>query len=178
MTPWWPAPSLHRLARTYLGGNCPGDAAWDMTKHDRSPGGLRYPNLRRGAPAVLEKVPAPEPVGARKRGRRVARHVCFLETGRAKPSRDMLLLLATTLDVPLRERNALLLAGRRSQDPCCEPRGATSLARELGGGAIRRRGATHAHRRARAPWQAAPSSRELTTRSINQRREPCAGTTT
>jgi transcriptional regulator with XRE-family HTH domain len=39
-----------------------------------------------------------------------ARHVCFLETGRAKPSRDMVLLLANTLDVPLREQNALLLA--------------------------------------------------------------------
>jgi transcriptional regulator with XRE-family HTH domain len=38
------------------------------------------------------------------------RHVCFLETGRARPSREMVLLLATVLDVPLRERNALLLA--------------------------------------------------------------------
>jgi transcriptional regulator with XRE-family HTH domain len=38
------------------------------------------------------------------------RHVCFLETGRAKPSRDMVLHLADALDVPLRERNALLLA--------------------------------------------------------------------
>lgn len=38
------------------------------------------------------------------------RHVCFLETGRAKPSRDMVLLLADALTVPLRERNALLLA--------------------------------------------------------------------
>ncbi len=38
------------------------------------------------------------------------RHVCFLETGRAKPSREMVLLLADTLDVPLRERNGLLLA--------------------------------------------------------------------
>jgi transcriptional regulator with XRE-family HTH domain len=38
------------------------------------------------------------------------RHVCFVETGRAKPSREMVLLLATVLDVPLRERNALLLA--------------------------------------------------------------------
>jgi transcriptional regulator with XRE-family HTH domain len=38
------------------------------------------------------------------------RHVSFLETGRARPSRDMVLLLAQTLDVPLRERNALLLA--------------------------------------------------------------------
>jgi transcriptional regulator with XRE-family HTH domain len=39
-----------------------------------------------------------------------ARHLCFLETGRAKPSREMVLLLASVLDVPLRERNMLLLA--------------------------------------------------------------------
>jgi transcriptional regulator with XRE-family HTH domain len=39
-----------------------------------------------------------------------ARHLCFLETGRAKPSREMVLLLASALDVPLRERNVLLLA--------------------------------------------------------------------
>jgi transcriptional regulator with XRE-family HTH domain len=38
------------------------------------------------------------------------RHLCFLETGRAKPSREMVMLLAGALDVPLRERNALLLA--------------------------------------------------------------------
>jgi transcriptional regulator with XRE-family HTH domain len=38
------------------------------------------------------------------------RHICFLETGRAKPSRDMVLQLSAALDVPLRERNALLLA--------------------------------------------------------------------
>lgn len=37
-----------------------------------------------------------------------ARHVSFLETGRAKPSREMVLLLADALQVPLRERNALL----------------------------------------------------------------------
>jgi len=39
-----------------------------------------------------------------------ARHLCFIETGRANPSRDMVLRLAGVLDVPLRERNALLLA--------------------------------------------------------------------
>lgn len=38
------------------------------------------------------------------------RHLSFLETGRSKPSREMVLLLANALDVPLRERNALLLA--------------------------------------------------------------------
>lgn len=39
-----------------------------------------------------------------------ARHLSFLETGRARPSRDMLFRLAQSLDVPLREQNALLLA--------------------------------------------------------------------
>lgn len=39
-----------------------------------------------------------------------ARHVSFIETGRARPSREMVLTLAGALDVPLRERNDLLLA--------------------------------------------------------------------
>ena len=39
-----------------------------------------------------------------------ARHVSFIESGRARPSREMLLTLADALDVPLRERNALLNA--------------------------------------------------------------------
>ena len=38
------------------------------------------------------------------------RHLSFIESGRAAPSREMVLRLAATLDVPLRERNALLLA--------------------------------------------------------------------
>lgn len=36
------------------------------------------------------------------------RHLSFLESGRAKPSREMVLTLAQTLDLPLRERNALM----------------------------------------------------------------------
>src|SRR5437764_2255006 len=39
-----------------------------------------------------------------------ARHLSFMETGRAAPSRDMLLRLAERLDVPLRERNVMLVA--------------------------------------------------------------------
>src|SRR4051794_24653056 len=39
-----------------------------------------------------------------------ARHLSFVETGRSKPSRDLVLQLADHLEVPLRERNALLLA--------------------------------------------------------------------
>ncbi len=38
------------------------------------------------------------------------RHLSFLESGRAKPSRDMVLQLSDVLDVPLRDRNALLHA--------------------------------------------------------------------
>lgn len=39
-----------------------------------------------------------------------SRHVSFVETGRARPSREMVLRLAEHLDIPLRERNSLLLA--------------------------------------------------------------------
>jgi transcriptional regulator with XRE-family HTH domain len=39
-----------------------------------------------------------------------ARHLSFLESGRARPSREMVLLLAEALGVPLRERNGLLVA--------------------------------------------------------------------
>jgi transcriptional regulator with XRE-family HTH domain len=52
-----------------------------------------------------------------------ARHLSFVETGRSRPSREMVLLLADQLDVPLRDRNHLLLAagyapvyGRRALD--------------------------------------------------------------
>ena len=38
------------------------------------------------------------------------RHVSFLESGRARPSREMVVQLTTALDVPLRQRNAMLLA--------------------------------------------------------------------
>jgi transcriptional regulator with XRE-family HTH domain len=58
-----------------------------------------------------------------------ARHLSFIETGRSKPSAEMVLHLAEQLDVPLRDRNQLLLAagyapayGQRSLDePELEP---------------------------------------------------------
>ena len=40
-----------------------------------------------------------------------ARHLSFLETGRSRPTREMILRLAEELTVPLRSRNELLLAG-------------------------------------------------------------------
>ena len=53
------------------------------------------------------------------------KHLSFMETGRSTPSREMVLLLAEQLDVPLRARNALLTAAgyapvfpeRRLDDP-------------------------------------------------------------
>jgi transcriptional regulator with XRE-family HTH domain len=39
-----------------------------------------------------------------------ARHLCFLETGRSQPSREMVQLLGSVLDLPLEERNALHVA--------------------------------------------------------------------
>lgn len=38
------------------------------------------------------------------------RHLSCLETGRARPSREMVLVITSALDVPLRERNTMLLA--------------------------------------------------------------------
>src|SRR3954447_4772508 len=54
-----------------------------------------------------------------------ARHLSFLETGRARPSQEMVLRLAEQLEVPLRARNELLVAAgfaavygeRRLDDP-------------------------------------------------------------
>jgi transcriptional regulator with XRE-family HTH domain len=40
-----------------------------------------------------------------------SRHLSFVETGRAQPSREMILRLAERLEVPMRERNVLLVAG-------------------------------------------------------------------
>ena len=40
-----------------------------------------------------------------------ARHLSFVETGRSRPTPEMIMRLTEQLDVPLRERNHLLLAG-------------------------------------------------------------------
>ncbi|MFE0735033.1 helix-turn-helix domain-containing protein [Streptomyces sp. NPDC058855] len=55
-----------------------------------------------------------------------ARHISFVETGRSRPSEEMILKLAEHLDVPVRERNALLLAAgyapRYTETPLDAPR--------------------------------------------------------
>ncbi len=45
-----------------------------------------------------------------------ARHLSFLENGRSRPSREMLLRLAESLEIPWRERNALLVAAGFAPD--------------------------------------------------------------
>ena len=57
------------------------------------------------------------------------RYVSFVETGRAQPSRQMVLRLARTLDVPLRERNELLLAAGFAPIYAAEPLMSSALAR-------------------------------------------------
>jgi transcriptional regulator with XRE-family HTH domain len=75
---------------------------------------------------MTQSKPNPSPVGALLRGWRAARgrsqldlalemgvsqrHVSFVESGRSSPGRALLIALANALDVPLRDRNALLLA--------------------------------------------------------------------
>ncbi|GAA3504669.1 helix-turn-helix transcriptional regulator [Streptomyces prasinosporus] len=54
-----------------------------------------------------------------------ARHISFIETGRSRPSEEMVLRLAEHLEIPVRERNALLLAAgyapRFPQTPLDDP---------------------------------------------------------
>ncbi len=45
-----------------------------------------------------------------------SKHISFLETGRNKPSRKMVLLLSSTLELPLRNRNELLLSAGFSEN--------------------------------------------------------------
>src|SRR4051812_2672365 len=62
-----------------------------------------------------------------------ARHLSFVETGRAAPSREMVLKLAERLQVPLRERNVLLVAAGYA--PAVSPRPLCYFALEAAPGA-------------------------------------------
>lgn len=62
------------------------------------------------------------------------RHLSFVETGRAQPSREMLLHLAEQLDIPLRERNRLLSAAGYA--PLFSQHGLNDPALEAARGAI------------------------------------------
>jgi transcriptional regulator with XRE-family HTH domain len=70
-----------------------------------------------------------------------ARHVSLIETGKSKPSADMVLRLAEQLQVPLRDRNSLLLAAGFAPRYAERPLDDTALSAALG--AVRR--VIHAH---------------------------------
>jgi len=82
--------------------------------------------MRRGRPSVLPMDTTPSDVGGHirtwRQRRRLSqlelavdsaistRHLSFLETGRSRPSREVVLRLAESLAVPLRDRNAMLVS--------------------------------------------------------------------
>ncbi|MFF1558325.1 helix-turn-helix domain-containing protein [Streptomyces sp. NPDC058279] len=57
-----------------------------------------------------------------------SRHISFVENGRSRPSEEMVLRLAEHLDVPVRERNVLLVAAGFAPRYACTPLDAPELA--------------------------------------------------
>jgi transcriptional regulator with XRE-family HTH domain len=55
------------------------------------------------------------------------RHLSFIETGRSRPSREMVMRLAEFLELPLRERNSLLLAAGYAPEYAQTPLSAESM---------------------------------------------------
>lgn len=102
-------------------------------------------DIQTAAPSPTRRAAAPLPFGDHLRQWRLrrrlsqldlaheadisTRHLSFVETGRSVPSREMVLRLAEHLDVPLRERNAMLIAAgyapmyreRPLEDPALAP---------------------------------------------------------
>src|SRR5690606_33434644 len=117
------------------GAGCAHGVRAAMTRRSWRPGGGRpYPRGMDGARQRHSSDPVPMAVGARLREWRNARHLSQLdlalaadvsarhlsciETGKSRPGRELLARLADALELPLRERNALLLdAGFAPQFP-------------------------------------------------------------
>ena len=57
-----------------------------------------------------------------------SRHLSYVESGKARPSREMIGRLAATLEMPLRERNALLVAAGHAPEHAESPLSAPALA--------------------------------------------------
>src|SRR6202034_4877443 len=77
---------------------------WTMSRVAKHAPRLRAPAARVAAAAHLSQLELSSRTGVS------SRHLSYLETGRSSPSRQMILYLAEHLDIPLRDRNALLLA--------------------------------------------------------------------
>ncbi|SDW40479.1 Helix-turn-helix domain-containing protein [Variovorax sp. YR634] len=99
---------------------------WEVMAPRRRHARMRLMNTTRSHPTKASQPGARDPFGAHLRHWRThrrlsqldlaqeaevsTRHLSYVETGRAAPSREMVLRLAERLEVPLRERNALLVA--------------------------------------------------------------------
>jgi len=99
---------------------------WEVMAPHRHHARMRLMNTTRSHPTKASQPGARDPFGAHLRHWRThrrlsqldlaqeaevsTRHLSYVETGRAAPSREMVLRLAERLEVPLRERNALLVA--------------------------------------------------------------------
>jgi transcriptional regulator with XRE-family HTH domain len=84
-----------------------------------------------------------------------ARHLSFVETGRSRPSAEMVLTLSRWLEVPLRERNRLLMAAGHA--PAFEQQDLDDDAMAPVRDALRL--VLDAHRpNPRRPWSTAPGS--------------------
>ena len=113
--PWARSAAKRRLdaTRDSVGGARPaeprpGAAGADYRRRDGRH--RNAPDGRRAAARLAPAAPAAASSSWRSRPGVSARHLSFLETGRSRPSREMVLRLAEQLEVPLRERNRLLLA--------------------------------------------------------------------
>ena len=112
-----------------------------------------------------------------------ARHLSFVETGRSKPGREMLLAVAEQLQIPFRERNQLLLAAghapafpeRSLGDPELAPV-RKALDRILAAPALPRgriRSCMEPRRDQRPNGRAGRDGRELTLRCLSRRSTSC-----
>src|SRR5690348_11502389 len=98
---WCPSPPSARLPGERSMRTKPRPSTTAMEEATASFGsGLRWWRERRGF-SQLDLAGAAETT---------QRHLSFLESGRASPSPEMILRLASVLDIPLRQQNALLLA--------------------------------------------------------------------
>src|SRR5215203_197229 len=92
----------------YLGGHCLASPSTVSSGHGDNE--QRDDETDRGSSAGVAGAAPLEPAHTALDAEVSTRHLSFLETGRARPSREMLLRLADRLEVPLRERNTMLLA--------------------------------------------------------------------
>src|SRR5215472_7400807 len=97
------------LPRPFLGAITREVMDWTSAR-DYFAGHANHPQNRWRLPARMARQAPHESLELASEAEISARHLSFLETGRSQASREMLLHLSEQLDIPLRERNVILLA--------------------------------------------------------------------